>query len=110
MFGIGFQEITVILIVVLIIFGPKRLPELAKLLGKGLAEFRRATDDIKSAIDLENLKSYPPARPKSHPRPLPVPESEIPLYQEPEEKQKDATDFPDPEKQLDYGPIEDTYE
>jgi Tat protein translocase TatB subunit len=46
MFGIGVPELLVILVVALIVLGPKRLPEVAKALGKGLAEFRRATSDL----------------------------------------------------------------
>ncbi|MBN1550053.1 twin-arginine translocase TatA/TatE family subunit [bacterium] len=57
MMGISFTEILVILVVVLIIFGPQKLPELARLLGKGFAEFRRVTNDLKSAIDLNNIES-----------------------------------------------------
>jgi TatA/E family protein of Tat protein translocase len=47
MFGIGMPELVLILGLALIVLGPKKLPELAKALGKGLAEFRRATDDLK---------------------------------------------------------------
>jgi sec-independent protein translocase protein TatB len=47
MFGIGMPELLLILALALIVLGPKKLPELAKTLGKGLAEFRRATDEIK---------------------------------------------------------------
>jgi Tat protein translocase TatB subunit len=50
-FGIGFQEMLLILVVVLIFFGPKRLPDLAKSIGKGLAEFKKASDDVKKSID-----------------------------------------------------------
>jgi Tat protein translocase TatB subunit len=47
MFGIGMPELLLILAVALIVLGPKKLPELARALGKGLAEFRRATDELK---------------------------------------------------------------
>ena len=47
MFGIGMPELLLILGLALIVLGPKKLPELAKTLGKGLSEFRRATEDLK---------------------------------------------------------------
>ena len=46
MFGIGTSELLVILVVALIVLGPKRLPEVARTLGKGLAELRRATSGL----------------------------------------------------------------
>ena len=54
MFGIGAQELAVILVVALIVFGPKRLPELARSMGRGLAEFRRASNDLRQGLALED--------------------------------------------------------
>jgi TatA/E family protein of Tat protein translocase len=47
MFGIGMTELLVILVIGLLVIGPKKLPELARSLGKGLAEFRRASNDMR---------------------------------------------------------------
>jgi len=46
MFGIGMQELIIIVVIALIIVGPKKLPDLAKTLGKGLNEFKKATEGI----------------------------------------------------------------
>jgi sec-independent protein translocase protein TatA len=67
MLGIGMQEILIILLVALIVIGPKRLPEVARTLGKGFAEFKKATDDFQESVrkDLEQdkhqefVKKYP---------------------------------------------------
>ncbi|MEA2490300.1 MAG: sec-independent protein translocase protein TatA, partial [Acidobacteriota bacterium] len=54
MFGsLGVPEILLIFIVVLIVFGPRRIPEIGRMLGKALGEFRKATDDIKNTIERE---------------------------------------------------------
>jgi len=49
-------ELIVILVVALIIIGPKKLPDLAKSLARGLAEFRHATDDVKDSLNVNQLK------------------------------------------------------
>ncbi len=54
MFGIGTTEVLVILVVALLVIGPSKLPEVARSLGKGLAEFRRMTSDVKRTFDLES--------------------------------------------------------
>lgn len=50
MFGIGLPELLIILVVALIVVGPSKLPDLAKSLGKGLSEFKKAADDLKSEL------------------------------------------------------------
>ena len=65
MFGpIGMQEMMFIMAAALLIFGPRKLPELGRTLGRGMAEFRRATSDLKRSIDVEldEEKRPPPAR------------------------------------------------
>ena len=65
MFGsLGVSELILIFAVILIVFGPRRLPEIGKTLGKALGEFRKATDDLKNTIErevrLEELKTIAP--------------------------------------------------
>jgi TatA/E family protein of Tat protein translocase len=51
--SLGWQEIMVILVIALIVFGPRKLPQLGKTLGKALGEFRRATNDLKNTLEVE---------------------------------------------------------
>ena len=54
MFGIGFPELVLIAVIALVVIGPKRLPDLARALGRGFAEFRRATDELKRTFEEES--------------------------------------------------------
>ena len=88
MFGIGMPELLLILAVALIVLGPKKLPELARALGKGMAEFRRATDELKDEfrqmehdVDVTSPATTTPNEPVTDPPPQPThaPESTVPL-------------------------------
>ena len=63
MFGqIGWQEVLVILFLLLLLFGAKRLPELGQSLGKGIREFKRGVREIQDDVDQENRKAKTPSR------------------------------------------------
>lgn len=63
--SLGLPEIIFILVIALLIFGPKRLPEIGRTLGKGMAEFRKATNDLKNTITTElTIEDEQPARPR----------------------------------------------
>lgn len=69
MFGIGMPELLVILAIALIVLGPRKLPEIARALGKGIAEFRRATDELKEELRQaeQEVESSPEATSKDDP-------------------------------------------
>ena len=57
MFGMGHWEILIIFLVVLLIFGAKRIPEMAQGMGKGIREFRKAVRDVQDEVDIANTVS-----------------------------------------------------
>ncbi len=53
MFGIGITEILIILVIALIVLGPQKLPDIARALGRAVGEFKRATEEINSTLNVE---------------------------------------------------------
>jgi TatA/E family protein of Tat protein translocase len=91
MFGIGMPELLLILALAHIVLGPKKLPELARALGKGMAEFRKATDELKNEfrqMEHEIDESSPGAPPKNDPFSEKSDESAPPTTPTPSEEKK----------------------
>ena len=88
MFDIGFDEFLLIIVVALFVYGPDKLPDLARALGRGYAEFRRATNELKQTFDQDDtvreikqefhkaqhevLYGRPPSEPAATPPPTEV--------------------------------------
>ena len=78
MFGsIGMPELMIIFVIALIIFGPRKLPELGRSMGRSLSEFKRASNELRSTLDeeirVEEKDPAPPTTPKPKNRPLNTP-------------------------------------
>jgi len=96
MFDIGFQELILILVVALIVFGPRRLPELGRALGRAMREFRRATEEFRSTVETNLHINEPdpvpavvpepaatePAAAQAAPATAPLPDSGLTAYGE----------------------------
>ena len=71
--SIGGPEMLIILVVALIVFGPRRLPELGRSLGRGLSELRRASTDLRDTLEREiRIEETPAPSPPAGPPPVPA--------------------------------------
>jgi len=73
-FGIGMPELLVILVVALVVLGPKRLPEIARSLGRGMAEFRKASNEFTRTLSASIEEPPPQPAPPQQPTPPKAPE------------------------------------
>lgn len=69
MFNLGFPELILILVIALVVFGPGKLPEIGRAVGKGLSEFKKATNNLMSDVNkpLENAAPQSSAQPQKPP-------------------------------------------
>jgi len=74
--NIGFGELLLIFIVLVVFFGPKRIPDIAQSIGKGIREFKRAMKDVQDEVQkaVEDPPKPKPAEPKKIEQPLPTQE------------------------------------
>jgi len=76
MFGsLGMPELIFILLIALLVFGPKRLPDVGRTLGKGLREFRKATTELKRTVETE-ISTIDAEAPRPKPAAVPAPNAE----------------------------------
>jgi sec-independent protein translocase protein TatA len=68
MFGLGIQELVIIFLIVMVLFGAKKLPEIGKGLGKGIREFKRATEHGDNDTDTESHADAEPKKVESKPQ------------------------------------------
>jgi len=101
--GIGFPELIIIFLVLLLVFGAKRIPEIARGIGKGIREFKDATNEISREIEAEGQQRQinqpqapqqgtPQSRGGSQQRPQQEPKQGAPQQETPESEPADATE------------------
>ena len=93
--SLGVPELLFILVLALLVFGPRKLPEIGRTLGRAMGEFRRATSDLKRTLDVE-LSSEELNKPVSIPKAAPAPTAAAPEETPTVEKAPDSAAQQDP--------------
>jgi sec-independent protein translocase protein TatB len=99
MFDIGLQEMLVIGVLALLVFGPSKLPELGRMVGRAMREFRRASDEFRTTVET-NLHINDPDPPPPEPEPaatVPVEVGPLPSELEPVSPETSAASVAQPE-------------
>jgi len=94
MFGIGFPELLLIMAIALIVLGPKRLPDLARALGRGFSEFKKATDELKQTFEAETREIKRPVEDLSKLTPPGAMQDPYPAEANPAKPEADAEASP----------------
>ena len=79
MFDIGFQEMLVIGVLALLVFGPGKLPELGRMIGRALREFRKASDEFRATVETNLHINDPDPIIAPHPASEPTPTTAVPI-------------------------------
>jgi TatA/E family protein of Tat protein translocase len=79
MFDIGFQEMLVIGVLALLVFGPGKLPELGRMIGRALREFRKASDEFRQTVETNLHINDPDPIIAPHPASEPTPATSVPV-------------------------------
>ena len=100
MFDIGLQELVLIFVIALLVFGPKNLPQLGRSLGRAMREFRRASDEFRSTIETNLKINEPDPLPEPTPtvtEPTPEPVAAVAALPEPAASAYETSAVPIPE-------------
>lgn len=86
--SLGLPELMFIMVLALLVFGPRKLPEIGRTLGRAMGEFRRATTDLKRTLDVEMSTEETVVKPPPHPTSESVPADKpaldpLPSFEEP---------------------------
>lgn len=89
--SLGLPELMFIMVLALLVFGPRKLPEIGRTLGRAMGEFRRATTDLKRTLDVEMSTEETVVKPPPQPTPEAVPADKTALAPLPSPEESDGS-------------------